>query len=314
MINKHFQKLMISIGAVILLLTTSINSAESTRQQSVSALGRFEPEDGVIRISAPSTARSLSGSLVKELFVKKGDDVKKGDLLATTDSITLSEVALKQAQASLELNVVEGRVVTNTSEEVCIIANYAKRESERRINLFKRKLASEEETEQAQVDEKAKAALCRAANIKVQLAESKINLARVNVEYQKVELDRTMILAPVTGRVLDVLVQPGERITSNGLLELGKIARMHVIAEVYETDIGRVKIDQLATISSSVLAEPLHGKVLYINQKVAKQDVIDTDPAADKDARIIEVEILLNKPELAASLTYLQVQVIIKTN
>jgi len=48
-----------------------------------------------------------------------------------------------------------------------------------------------------------------------------------------------------------------------------------------------------------------------IRHKVQKQDVTGTDPAAAKDARIIEVEILLDESEQAASLTHLQVEIII---
>jgi len=45
---------------------------------------------------------------------------------------------------------------------------------------------------------------------------------------------------------------------------------------------------------------------------VEKQDEIGTDPAARKDARIIEVKILLDDSALAAGLTNLQVDVIIQ--
>ena len=55
----------------------------------------------------------------------------------------------------------------------------------------------------------------------------------------------------------------------------------------------------------------MSGRVELIRHKVQKQDVTGTDPAADKDARIIEVEILLDDPEAAVSLTHLQVEVII---
>jgi HlyD family secretion protein len=111
--------------------------------------------------------------------------------------------------------------------------------------------------------------------------------------------------------VLDILAQPGEFIGLTGILELGRVDRMYAIAEVYETDIGRVAIGQKAQISSDALAEPLTGKVEFIHLKVAKQDEIGTDPAARKDARIIEVDILLDKPEKAASLTNLQVDIVI---
>ena len=50
---------------------------------------------------------------------------------------------------------------------------------------------------------------------------------------------------------------------------------------------------------------------LYIRQKVHKQDEIGTDPAARKDARIIEVEIELENSAPAAGLTNLQVDVVI---
>ncbi len=40
-------------------------------------------------------------------------------------------------------------------------------------------------------------------------------------------------------------------------------------------------------------------------------DVIGTDPAARKDARIIEVEIRLDESEAAAALTNLQVEIVI---
>jgi HlyD family secretion protein len=52
--------------------------------------------------------------------------------------------------------------------------------------------------------------------------------------------------------------------------------------------------------------------VQAIRPKVAKQDEIGTDPAARKDARIVEVPILLDDPELAAGLTNLQVDVVIQ--
>jgi HlyD family secretion protein len=302
------------VFGILLFQFSSTSFASSNTQHSVSALGRFEPEGGVIRLAAPSTAQSLSGPVLAEIYVKEGDNVNKGDLLAVTDSKPLLEVALKQAESKLAMTILESQAIESLAEGACIVANFAKRESERQSTLFTRKLASVEEKEQAQVDEEVKAVLCKAANNNFSVAESKIIVERNNVKYQKAELERTMIRAPIKSRVLDILVQPGERITSKGLLELGKTDRMYAIAEVYETDIGRVKVGQKAKITSTVLTQALYGKVDFIHLKVAKQDVIGTDPAAAKDARIIEVEILLDKPEAAADLTYLQVQIVIESN
>ena len=73
-----------------------------------------------------------------------------------------------------------------------------------------------------------------------------------------------------------------------------------------------MRTGQQATISSPALDQDLAGTVKHIRQKVQKQDEIGTDPAARKDARIIEVEIELENSEAVASLTHLQVDVIIR--
>ena len=88
-------------------------------------------------------------------------------------------------------------------------------------------------------------------------------------------------------------------------------AQMQAIAEVYEADLPRVAVGQRAEITSPVLGQTLTGQVRRIRQRVRKQDETASDPAARKDARIIEVEILLDQPEHVAGLTNLQVTVLI---
>ena len=73
-----------------------------------------------------------------------------------------------------------------------------------------------------------------------------------------------------------------------------------------------MKPGQRATISSPALEQDLAGTVQAIRQKVEKQDEIGTDPAARKDARIVEVAILLDESTAVAGLTNLQVDVVIE--
>jgi HlyD family secretion protein len=296
---------------MLLLLSPVLALAQDSSQQAVSALGRLEPDGGIIRIAAPSTPQAVSGSILAELHVHEGDQVNKGDLLATTGSMPVMQVALRQAEAEQVLTDRAAEAAQSRTDEACVLATVANREAERRTDLLARKLASQEEAEQAQGDAEAKAASCKAAQANSNVAKAAIEVARTRVAYQQAELQRAFITAPFNGRVLDVLTQPGEFIGSHGILELGRVDRMLAIAEVYETDIGRVKIGQKARITSGALPEALTGVVEYIHLKVAKQDEIGTDPAARKDARIIEVEILLDKPEQAAALTNLQVDIVI---
>jgi HlyD family secretion protein len=86
-----------------------------------------------------------------------------------------------------------------------------------------------------------------------------------------------------------------------------------VVTEVYETDIGRVRLGQPATITSRNGAFPgtLTGTVAEIGLQIAKNDVIDDDPAANADARVVEVRVRIDQGEVVAALTNLQVDVAI---
>jgi len=300
------------IGLLALSMLFSFPAiAAEDHQGAVSALGRLQPEDGILHIGIPSTPAAVSGSLLSVLYVEEGDDVEAGTLLGVTGSAPVLEARLSQATAELELARQSAAASQSRAEEACVLADVSAREAQRREQLLAKKLASQEETEAAQGLAEATAASCTAGRAVARVSISEIEVAKTQLAVAQTQLDRTTIKAPFKGRVLKIMAYPGEFVGVEGLLELGRVDKMYAVAEVYETDIRRVKIGQSATITSTALPHDLTGKVELIRHKVRKQDVIGTDPAADKDARIIEVEILLDDPEPAKSLTNLQVQIVI---
>ena len=299
------------LACVSLLCISPPLMSQSESQAAVSALGRIEPRGGIIHVAVGSTPEAVSGSILSQLLVAEGDRVEAGQLLAVTSSVGVVEARILTAEAELEQAVRAADAAQSKADEACVLADVAVREAERRANLLSRKLASEEETEQAQGEAEAKAASCTAARSNTRVSESSIEVARMRLYQRQVELERTQIKAPVNGLVLDIIAQPGELIGLDGLLELGQVDRMVAVAEVYETDIRRVRIGQSARITSDAFPKPLGGKVEFIALKVHKQDEIGTDPAARKDARIIEVEILLDDPKAVETLTNLQVEIVI---
>ena len=173
----------------LLLLTPVVVVAQDSNQQAVSALGRLEPDGGIIRVAAPSTPQAISGSILAELHVSEGDYVNKGDLLAITDSMQLMKVALRQVETELQLSALSSEAEQSRADEACVLANVATREAERRVDLLARKLASEEETEQAQGIAEAKVASCTAAKAVARVAEAQIEVTRTQVDFRKAELD-----------------------------------------------------------------------------------------------------------------------------
>ncbi|MFT0786533.1 ABC exporter membrane fusion protein [Synechococcus sp. OH20] len=172
------------------------------------------------------------------------------------------------------------------------------------------RLARERDLRNAQAQVQAAEAGLRRAQAQVQLG----SLAR-NLELAEARLERTLIRAPRAGQVLKIHTHPGEVIAADkGILELGNTDQMMVVAEVYETDILRVRPGQRATISNRALPETLQGRVERLGLQIGKKDVLNTDPAADVDARVVEVYIRLDPESSArvAGLTNLQVDVAIE--
>jgi HlyD family secretion protein len=293
------------------MVCQALPAQESNSNQAVSALGRLEPEGGTTQLAASSTPQSIMGGIIRELHIKEGDAVSKGQLLVTLDTAEVMEAVIVEAEATLQLALREIEAARSQVEEACVRADIALRESERRKSLLERGLAGEEEAESAQGEAEARRASCNATGAIVRSAEARSEVARAHVKKAQAELNRSYIFSPMDGTVLDVHTKPGEFINIEGAMTLGNTAQMVAIAEVYETDIHRVKIGQRATVSSTALSTELSGKVEFIQLLVAKQDQLGTDPAARKDARIIEVEILLDDPGPASKLTNLQVDVII---
>ncbi len=124
-------------------------------------------------------------------------------------------------------------------------------------------------------------------------------------------LDRAVVRAPVAGRVLAVHARAGERVGADGIAELGRVDAMYAVAEVYETDVGRVRVGQRATVTSAAFAGELGGVVERVGMLVGKDDVLDVDPVADADTRVVEVEVRLDDGARVAGLTRLQVEVTI---
>ena len=168
----------------------------------------------------------------------------------------------------------------------------------------------------SQQTNEAKATLNRIAEVRsvdVQEAQAEVDSAITAVERAKADLNLAYVRTPINGQILKIHTWPGEVVGDKGIAELGRTNQMYVVAEVYETDVGKVRLGQGATITSKAFAGKLRGNIAQVGLQIDKKDVLNTDPAADVDARVVEVKIRLNPEDskLVAGLTRLQVKVAI---
>ena len=161
----------------------------------------------------------------------------------------------------------------------------------------------------------AKATLNQIAEVRpvdVTAAKAELRQAVAAEKEAKANFEQSLVKAPTNGVVLKINSKAGETASNDGIVELGKVQQMMVLAEVYQSHISKIKEGQNVRVTSNSLDVDLNGKVDSIGWQVQRQDVINSDPSENIDARVIEVRVRLDKEssKKAAKLTNLQVKAI----
>ena len=160
----------------------------------------------------------------------------------------------------------------------------------------------------------AKATLNKIAEVRpvdIAVAEAEVRQAEAAVKTAQAELDRAYIKSPQAGTVIKILTRPGEVVSSDeGIARIGQTKEMYAVAEVYQSDISKVKLGQAVTVTSSAIDGKLTGTVAKIGLEIERQEVVNTDPTANIDARVVEVKVKLDEAssQKVAGLTNLQVK------
>ncbi len=171
--------------------------------------------------------------------------------------------------------------------------------------------------------ETSKAELSREKNIldgmlsghskEISQAEAHVALAEASYRRELALLETQMIRAPIPGQVLSISAYPGESVEERGILELADTKNMMIVAEVYETDISRLRAGSRARIHSTVFDGEMGGTVVEIERKVDVGRIYALDPLSHSDQRIVMVRIKPDNPEPLSSFSNAQVTVIIDT-
>ncbi|MDF2387034.1 ABC exporter membrane fusion protein [Nostoc ellipsosporum NOK] len=145
----------------------------------------------------------------------------------------------------------------------------------------------------------------------IMVAQSELESAIAETEEAQALLNLAYIRTPIDGQVLLIHTKAGESASSDGIVEVGQTDQMYAVAEIYESDVNNLRLGQKAIVTSSAFVGEAKGVVDEIGLQIRKKDVLDTDPTAAIDARVVEVKIRLdpNSSRKVAKLTNLEVKV-----
>lgn len=264
--------------------------------------------------------------------VKAG--AKLGDIFAQKAAISRLEAELRgsfftqkatiaRLKAELKNSETENKRYQKLYQDGAISASDADTKRLRRdtvqqqLNEANASLKRTIETLQKQLTE-SKAKLNSIAEIRptdVQVAQANLQSAKASVQQAQAELNLSSIRSPINGQVLKINTWPGEIIDNKGILELGQTQQMYVVAEVYETDIKKVRLGQTVIITSEAFTGKIKGTVADIGLQVGRQNIFNTNPGSNTDNRIVDVKIRIDNladNQRLSTLTNLQVQALIQ--
>lgn len=223
----------------------------------------------------------ISGGRIAYLGVKKGDHVKKGQVLLrlwNDDQQAQSHFAQTQVTSS------QKRI-----EEVCTMADNAEREAARMAELRAKDFISKSGEEKSRYEAKSRRAACNAARADVAQAQARVQVT-------KVEQNRTVLVAPFDGIVADIVGELGEYTTPSPpgvatppAIDLIDTSCLYIEAPMDEVDAPKIRVGQSARVS----LDALPGRVLPAHVKRVAPYVV----AVEKQARTVDVEISLDNAE-----------------
>jgi len=214
---------------------------------------------GILKPSVQVNVGAQVNGQLKKLYVRAGDRVTKGQLLAEIDP-TLQQSELRKSEAELDSAMAQKQASLFT------LTQY-QQELKRQRQMDREGSGTKSNLEQAQ------------ARVDTQKAQIKVNEAQIvqaqmALETAKANLGYTRILAPMDGQVLGIVTKEGQTVVSSQtaptILVLANVDTMTVQTRISETDILKVHPGQ--PLSFYVVADPHHR---YHSVMGALQDAPD---------------------------------------
>ena len=199
--------------------------------------------DGRVRADVIAVAPDVPG-IVTAVAVTDNQEVARGDILFTVDEARY-RIALEEAQAVLETARIE--------------AALKHEEAQRRASLEAEVISSE--------NRQAAKSAADTANSRVQTAQSAVAAAQLN-------LNRTRVVAPVDGFVVNVNVHPGDyAVVGHPLIAVVDRHSFRVEAYFEETRLPAVHAGDPAEVRLLAGGTPLRGRVEGLARAISEPDV-----------------------------------------
>ena len=324
---KAWKKIAIGLGVLVVLgILIGVSVYQSRKNVATVQSGTIQRQDLATIVSAsgeikPKTYVNIGANAygkIVHLYVKEGDHVEKGQLLAQIDNVqsaadmTANQAALQAAET--DATAADAAFKTSQADLVRAQADYDryKQDWERAQNLYKDGLIAKSDFDLrknawATADAGLSQAQARVAQAKAQQDSAAKHVAQASATLTRVKdvLQKTTYTAPYDGVVTNLPVREGESVVIGIQNALGStlmtIADMAVITaevKVDETDIVNVKLGQPAEVMiDAIPKKTFHGTVSEIGDNaIVRSSGVSTSQqnVASEEAKDFKVVVTLN--------------------
>ncbi|MEH2363579.1 MAG: ABC exporter membrane fusion protein [Nostoc sp.] len=273
-----------------------------------------------VKVAQANLNRTQAGAKPGEIAAQKAaiarlEAQRQGDINAQAATIERFQAEVRNAQAEddrYQQLSQQGAISTSQRDSKRLNLETAQKSlQEAQAQLNRTQSTSQQQIKEAtgKLDE-----IAEVRGVDVEVAQAEVNRAVAAMNLAKVNLKQAQVRSPQNGQVFEIHTHPGELVSNDGIADIGQTSQMYVIAEVYESDIGKVHSGQQVRVFGDYLPIELQGIVDRKGLQVRRQNVINTDPVSNIDNRVVEVHIRLDEASSlkAATLTNMQVKAVIE--
>ena len=271
--------------------------------------------------SETSQVGAAADGVLKTVYVKEGDFVKRGTLLGQIGCDDLQpalQTAMAEADAARQTRA---RLLRGAREEEKKIASEKTaaaratfEEAKSRLDM-QRALYEKQQVSRATYDQAVRDLGVAQANVQAALrseellaappleedkarADADVDAAEGRVRTVQERIGKCSIFAPIDGTVLRVYARRGESfstVTPRPLFDIADTSTRHIKAEVDERDVDKLFVGQKVVIQADALdGKKLRGSVARVSAMMGRKSISSGDPLEKSDRDILEAVIDLD--------------------
>ena len=252
-------------AAATLVIVTALYLMQTTQSDTLPDglfVGNGRVEGTEVKVAAKYSGR------ITEIIPKEGDDVGNGTIIVRLDNrealASLAEARAKYEQIQHVAHSAKADIERRTNELA-----FAEGQLKRTRQLFGRGNVSQQKLDRDNTAKSTAAAALDRANAVLMQSEAQLASAQAQVDRYKAIVSETEIAAPISGRVLFRIAEPGEIIQAGGnILLLVDLDRLYMTIYADEVSAGRINVGDDALIWTDAYPDnPFKARVTFVSSK-----------------------------------------------